>query len=61
MDNPFLVAILIASVLVFFGFAMLVIKRYRRCPSNKILVIYGKIRQGQAAKCLHGGGAFVCP
>ncbi len=61
LDNPFLTAILIAAVLVLFGFVMLVIKRYRRCPSNKILVIYGKIRQGQAAKCLHGGGAFVWP
>ncbi len=60
-DNPFLVALLIASVLVLFGFAMVVIKRYRRCPSNKVLVIYGKIRQGQSAKCLHGGGAFVWP
>ncbi len=34
--------------------------RYRRCPSNKILVIYGKTSSG-AAKCVHGGAAFVVP
>jgi flotillin len=34
--------------------------RYRRCPSNKILVIYGKTSSG-AAKCVHGGAAFVWP
>ncbi len=36
------------------------VSRYRRCPSNKILVIYGKTSSG-AAKCIHGGAAFVWP
>jgi flotillin len=35
-------------------------KRYKRCPSNRILVIYGKTNQG-AARCIHGGAAFVIP
>jgi hypothetical protein len=39
--------------------------RYRRCPSDKILVIYGKIAgggsAGLSAKCYHGGAAFVWP
>ncbi|MBX3405368.1 MAG: hypothetical protein KF869_01285 [Phycisphaeraceae bacterium] len=35
--------------------------RYRRCPSNRILVVYGKVGTGRAAKCIHGGGAFVWP
>jgi len=35
-------------------------RRYRRCPSNRILVIYGKTNRG-AAKCIHGGAAFVVP
>lgn len=34
--------------------------RYRRCPSNKVLVIYGKTNRG-VAKCVHGGAAFVWP
>lgn len=36
------------------------INRYKRCPSNQILVVYGKTGQG-AAKCVHGGAAFVWP
>lgn len=33
--------------------------RYQRCPANRILV-YGKTGKG-AAKCIHGGAAFVWP
>lgn len=36
------------------------ITRYKRCPSDKILVIYGRTGQG-SAKCIHGGAAFVWP
>jgi flotillin len=36
------------------------VRRYKRCPSNRILVIYGKTGSG-AAKCIHGGAAFVWP
>jgi flotillin len=46
-------------ILVFFG-AML-ITRYKRCPSDRILVVYGKVGGGQSANCIHGGGAFVWP
>ncbi len=35
--------------------------RYKRCPSNRILVIYGRVGSGKAAKCLHGGGTIVWP
>jgi len=40
-------------------FATLV-QRYKRCPANKVLVIYGKTGSG-AAKCVHGGAAFIWP
>jgi flotillin len=36
------------------------ITRYRRCPSNRILVVYGRVGN-KASKCLHGGGTFVLP
>ncbi|MBN1809364.1 MAG: flotillin family protein [Planctomycetes bacterium] len=36
------------------------VSRYKRCPSNKILVVYGRTGKG-AAKCIHGGAAFVWP
>ncbi len=50
---------LILVVVVFATFAA-VIRRYRRCPSDKILVVYGKTGGG-SAKCIHGGGKFVWP
>jgi flotillin len=37
------------------------ISRYKRCPSDKILVIYGKTGAGESARCIHGGAAFVWP
>jgi flotillin len=42
-------------------FLIFVIKQYKRCPSNRILVIYGRVGTNKAARCLHGGGAFVIP
>lgn len=34
---------------------------YRRCPSNKVLVVFGKVAGQQSAKCYHGGGTFIWP
>ena len=50
-----------AVVLVAFFFLLYLIKRYKRCPSDKILVIFGKVGKGQSANCIHGGGALVIP
>jgi flotillin len=38
-------------------------RRYRRCPSDRILVVYGKIgsANGESAKCYHGGASFIWP
>jgi flotillin len=60
-DNPYLLLIVVAGVLLLFGFLIFLAKRFKRCPSNRILVIYGKTRSGQSSRCLHGGGAFVWP
>ncbi len=35
--------------------------RYKMCPSDKILIVYGKVGAGRSAKCLHGGATFVMP
>ena len=53
----FLVILLVVAAL---ALLLFLLKCYRRCPSNKILVIYGKTGRG-AAKCVHGGAAFVWP
>ena len=50
-----------AVLLVFVFFFVFLVKQYKRCPSNRILVIYGKVGSNQAALCLHGGGKFVLP
>jgi flotillin len=54
--------ILIALVvLVLFAAFVFVVKRYKRCPSNRVLVVYGKTGGERAAKAIHGGGTFVWP
>lgn len=50
-----IVLFVLLSIVVFF------ISRYKRCPSDKILVIYGKTGGGASAKTLAGGAAFVWP
>lgn len=50
-----------AAVLIFFVVSAYVATRYRRCPSNRILVVFGRVGSGRASKCLHGGGTFVWP
>ncbi len=52
--------ILIVVVVVFVTIAA-ILRRYKRCPSDKILVIYGKTSQNDSAKCIHGGASFVWP
>ena len=55
-----------SAMLIFFGviafsFVMLLANRFKRCPSNRILVIYGMAGKGNAVKCVHGGATFVIP
>ncbi|MQP23630.1 flotillin family protein [Flavobacterium sp. LMO8] len=52
--------IIIVLAFVVFVTIVTLISRYKRCPSDKILVIYGKTG-GTSAKCVHGGGAFIWP
>ena len=48
--------------IVLFSFVMLLASRFKRCPSNRILVIYGMaLGKGNAVKCVHGGAHFVIP
>ncbi|WP_407929688.1 flotillin family protein [Kaistella sp. 97-N-M2] len=54
------IILILVAVFVFFVTFLALISRYKRCPSDKILVIYGRTG-GSSAKCIHGGGAFVWP
>jgi flotillin len=50
-----------AGLLIIFGTLVAFAKRYRKCPSDRILVVYGKVASGRSAQCLHGGAAFIWP
>ncbi|MDO6515834.1 flotillin family protein [Zobellia uliginosa] len=49
------------AILFFFIIIISFIRRYKRCPSDRILVVYGKVGEGSSAKCIHGGAAFIWP
>ena len=60
-----MILIAVAALFVFIIF-IFVISRYRKCPSDKVLVIYGKVGTNpdgspRSAKCIHGGAAFIWP
>lgn len=50
-----------AILLVLLMFVVMVLRFYRRCPSNRILVISGKVGGGKASRCIHGGASLVLP
>lgn len=54
------ILLIIAAAFVLFVSISALVARYKRCPSDKILVIYGRTG-GSSAKCIHGGGAFIWP
>ncbi len=63
METIFLV---LAIVLILVSFIVWVCSRYKKCPSDKIMVVYGSIGKNKdgtnrSAKCIHGGAEFVLP
>jgi flotillin len=61
LDFPFVVIIIGIAALVLFGTFVFFASRYKRCPSDRILVVYGKVGGQKSARCYHGGAAFVWP
>ena len=59
-------SLILILVAVLFVTLTAILRRYRRCPSDKILVIYGKTGKNatgsiSSARCIHGGAAFIWP
>jgi flotillin len=54
---PIIVGVVVFAFIVFVSS----LRRYKRCPSDRILVVYGKVGGGGSAKCIHGGAAFIWP
>lgn len=63
--DPMVVVLVCAIVVVVLTTILLIFSRYKKCPSDKIMVIYGKIgkkgSENRSAKCIHGGASFIVP
>jgi len=51
----------ISLAVILLGMIIFFFSRYQKCPSDRILVVYGKTAKGQSSKCMHGGATFVWP
>ncbi|MBO4452826.1 MAG: flotillin family protein [Clostridia bacterium] len=65
METTAIILVAVAGLLVF-SIVMWVFSRYKKCPSDKIMVIYGKVGKGKdgtarSAKCVHGGAKMIWP
>lgn len=54
------VFVIAGLIILTFLMIMWLITRYKRCPSDKVLVVYGRTG-GKSAKTLAGGAAFIWP
>ena len=65
MSSTLTLILIVVVAISVFSIIVALVKRYKRCPSDKLLVIYGKTGKtdgkASAAKVIHGGGAFVWP
>lgn len=54
--------LVVGAIVAFFAVIAAFATRYKRCPSDKILVVYGKVGGNNlSARCYHGGAAFIWP
>ncbi len=66
MDQFGFLIVICVIVVILFAAILAILSRYRKCPSDKILVVYGKVGntpdgQPRSCKCIHGGAAFIVP
>ena len=64
--TPAIIFLIVAVALVFVSLILWIFSRYKKCPSDKIMVVYGSIGKNKdgtnrSAKCIHGGASFVIP
>lgn len=59
--DPMFMASIGVPALIILAILIFIANQYKRCPSNKIIVVYGKTEGNSTAKCVHGGGTFVIP
>jgi len=59
--GPFVILAIGAFIALVLATIIILAARYRRCPANRVMVIYGKVGKGVSARCMHGGADFVWP
>lgn len=59
--DPTFMAFVAVPALIIIAVLIFIANQYKRCPSNKIIVVYGKTGGTSTAKCVHGGGTFIIP
>ena len=57
----FALILIVSMLIITFGTVIFFFSRFKKCPSDKILVIYGKTGRGRSSNCMHGGAAFIWP
>lgn len=60
------IVMIVIAVIILFGAFIFFLARFKRCPSDKILVIYGRLKKNKdgsarPSRCLHGGASMVWP
>ncbi len=53
--------VIVLAIVILFVTLIFIANRYKRCPSDRILVIYGSVGKDRSSHCIHGGGTFVWP
>ena len=61
MFSASFMAFVVVPALILIAALIFVANQYKRCPSNKVIVVYGKTGGTSTAKCVHGGGTFIIP
>ena len=59
--ESFSIILIISFLVVGIGMLVFFFSRYQKCPSDRILVVYGKTAGGVSSRCLHGGATFIWP
>ncbi|MCL2797589.1 MAG: flotillin family protein [Firmicutes bacterium] len=64
--NPGWIALIVILVLILAAYLILIVTRIKKCPSDKIMVVYGAVGKNKdgtarSSRCIHGGVMFVWP
>lgn len=66
MSEGTVIILIIVILIIFLSTFLALVARYKKCPADKIMVIYGNVGTNKdgsqrSAKCIHGGAKFIWP